>query len=96
MSFSVMIDWSADIVVAVRVLTLARVGIIVASVAMVGSDCTAEAPNAAEVLGCAWASAILDSTTATAADANACGVAAGMTALEFASPQPSEATFLCC
>ena len=70
--------------------------IVEATAAAIGSEYIAEAPNAAEALGCAWASAILDGATTAAADVKTGGVAAEMTASEFASPEPPEELFLCC
>ena len=89
-----LIDWTVDIVVGVGGLISARGDVIVTSVAMVCSEYIAEAPNAAEALGCAWASATLDGATAATADGKAGGVAAGTTASEFASPEPPEELFL--
>ena len=83
-----------DVMLGVAADVLLDKEIVEATAAAIGSEYIAEAPNAAEALGCAWASATLDGATAATADGKTGGVAAGITASEFASPEPPEELFL--
>ena len=63
--------------------------------AVIGLEFIVNASYAAEVLAGVWASAIIGGATATAAEVNASGSAAVITALELASPALSKEPILC-
>ena len=74
----------------------ANIEIVVVTIAVIAFDFVVDVAYSAELLARMWTGPIFDGTPGSGAEVNASGVAAVMTALEFALPAPFIEPFLSC